>query len=400
MKTCLRLLLPAISALLLMNCSEPAVLPQEPPSITFGSLPTVPAEGSDDTAVKVLVTNADGMEIRVDCDCEVVTSARYVAPEIRFSTSTNMTGGTREGWIEVSCGEVSQRITVRQSMLSVHTHSGWYEMPSMCRNSGDYEQPLIYFAHEKLPSDASKRNYTFCFAPDHYAALWVAYPLHECYTGSAKRTDAFGYDYVFAEYTSTLGFGNENMQSTVTGAYYSEYGNTGSTQYSRGHQLPSADRTASTDDNKTTFFATNMTPQLQSLNGGAWEKLEALVRETWMCADTLYVVTGAIFDKGHGHAYDNKSNGKRVSVPSHYYKVLLRTKNGASGKCVADCKADELQCIGFIFSHDTSRGSRKVYKTDACSVAELEARTGFEFFVNVPAAGKQTFDTSLWPGLE
>ena len=185
--------------------------------------------------------------------------------------------------------------------------------------------------------------------------------------------------------------------------YYTEFGNTTTSatnlQYSRGHQLPSADRTGSSADNDTSFYSTNMTPQRQSLNGGAWYKLEELVRKQWICSDTLYVVTGAMFEEGHATAYDNKSNGKCVPVPTKYWKVLLRTRDGNTGRSVAECSASELQCIGFVLEHSDSRSSQKVYTTDARSVKQMEELTGFTFFANVPNAPKETFDTSLWSGL-
>lgn len=268
----------------------------------------------------------------------------------------------------------------------------WPELPHIDKDT----ETLKTYSHAQLPSDRNKRNYTFCFDTGHHASLWVAYPLHPCYLGSASRTDAFGYDYDFGDYIDDP---RCTTQATVSGAYYSDYGNTKSQQYSRGHQLPSGDRTASTEDNRTTFYATNMTPQLQALNGGAWEKLESLARGTWICSDTLYIVTGAIFDDDHQYAYDDKSNGKRVSVPTRYYKALLRTKSGSSGRKVWECSAGELQCIGFIFDHDGTRSKQQVYPSDACSVSQLESITGLSFFDNVPSAPKSTFDTSLWPGL-
>lgn len=282
-------------------------------------------------------------------------------------------------------------INAAEALAAKH---GWPELPQI-ESCGD----LIYFAHDKLPSSPEKRNYSFCFSARHNASLWVAYPMHVCYTGEAGRNDKFCFDSEFAAMT-----GDTDIQANVSGAYYSEYGNTQvsdtNLQYSRGHQLPSADRTASSEDNRTTFYATNMTPQRQQLNGGAWEKLESLVRKQWTCSDTLYVVSGAIFADTLRHAYDNRSRGKMVSVPSHYYKALLRTRCGDSGKCISDCAADEIQCIAFIIGHDDSRSKKCVFKSDACSVAQLEQVTGITFFANVPQVSKELFDTALWPGLQ
>lgn len=359
--------------------------------IFLGTAETAPAAGVKNARVEMQVFSSKAAEVTVTPDGTVVTSAAYADPYIIYTVSENK-GEQRTGHIFIRCGSASRILDIVQSAVPAVSLHEWPELPKVM----DGADKLIHYSHSQLPSDKSKRNYSFCFDSEHHASLWVAYPLHSCYLGSASRTDSFDYDYAFASFTNDSSY---SMQANVSGAYYSEYGNTNSIQYSRGHQLPSADRTATAADNITTFYATNMTPQLQSLNGGAWEKLESLVRESWICSDTLYVVTGAIFDDDHLHAYDNRSLGKLCSVPTHYYKVLLRTKNGASGKKVSECSASELKCIGFILKHDSSRSSKSIYKTDACSVSDLEKRTGMTFFVNVPNAPKTTYNTSEWSGV-
>ncbi|MBP3483040.1 MAG: DNA/RNA non-specific endonuclease [Alistipes sp.] len=375
----------------LEGSEDPAI-----PRITFGNTEPIPAAGIENGCVEMTIADANGRAVKVSPDGKVVTAASCTETAVIFSVSEN-TGSDRTGYVVVSCGKAAEILRISQKRGTVlHRKSGWYELPEIAD-----DEAYIYFTHDKLPSSPDKRNYSFCFAPEHYAAIWVAYPLHKCYTGSADRRNSFGYDIPFSKFCDDPRF---EYQAQVTGAYYTNRNDTNisatNLQYSRGHQLPSADRTASAADNDTSFFATNMTPQLQALNGGAWQGLETLVREKWICSDTLYVVTGALFDEGHPYAYDNKSQGKRVSVPTHYYKALLRTKSGISGKKVSECRADELQCIGFIFAHDTSRSSQKVYRSDACSISALEQRTKLRFFTNVPSAPKDVCDTSLWSGLQ
>ena len=82
-------------------------------------------------------------------------------------------------------------------------------------------------------------------------------------------------------------------------------------------------------------------------------------------------------------------------VPTAWYKVLLRTKSGNSGKRVADCTADELQCVAFILGHYTNVKHKPTVQ-DMYSVTELEALTGLNFFVNVPNAPKSTYDKADW----
>ena len=149
---------------------------------------------------------------------------------------------------------------------------------------------------------------------------------------------------------------------------------------------------ASDEDNATTFYYTNMTPQLQSLNGGTWQSLEENITKKWICSDTLYVVTGAHFEPGanYNYAWDSKGMGKACAVPTHYYKVILRTKKGNSGKWVGNCSASELQCVGFWFEH-AAKAPRQTM-----SVAEIEKKTGHIFFPNVKNAPKSTYNASEW----
>ena len=394
-KRIFRLFVVVVMAMTLSTCtkSDPDTLPQ--PEISFRQTPDIAAEGGEDFTLEIEIKYAEGREVRVGCDGVVITSVTYVEPYVVFSASATETYAKRTGWIDIACGPTVVRGTFTQkggdNLPAIAGKSGWFELPALHRE-GEY----ICYSHDRLPSDPSKRNYSFCFAPEHYASLWVAYPLHGCYLGTGRK-DSFGYDYEFAEYTSSLGLGGVELQANMGRAYYTE----DNVQYDRGHQLPSADRNATVEDNITTFYATNMTAQHKNINQKMWATLESRVRD-WVCADTLYVVTGAFFDEGHGYAYDNggkEKGGKRVSMPTHYYKALLRTKNGATGKSVADCTADELKCIAFWVEHDIKRTGTAVYTSDACSVAELEQRTGMTFFVNVPNAPKTTFDTSEWSGL-
>ena len=156
--------------------------------------------------------------------------------------------------------------------------------------------------------------------------------------------------------------------------------------------MPSADRTKSEADNLSTFYATNVTPQLAGLNRGKWKTLETSGRNTWICTDTLYGVSGAHFEKNttYEYTYDAGGNGKRCPIPTHYYKVILRTKHGGSGKWVANCSASELMCAGFWFENKSGA------ERQTMTVAEIERKTGLTFFPNVPDAPKDIYNASDW----
>ena len=207
-------------------------------------------------------------------------------------------------------------------------HAGWAELPTQ-KASND-----IYVTSHLLGNN--RRNYTVCYSREQRAPLWVAAPVHRTYKGDVKRVDNYDFD-------PTLPV---NIQITLNRSYG---------DYTRGHMLGSGERTASREMNNQTFYVTNIAPQLRdgfNERGGAWNNLEYFV-DRQICADTLYVVTGAIYEDFtapdgttvKARTTVNKNDNKRVGVPTAYYKALLRTKSGRTGKSVMECSAEELKEI-------------------------------------------------------
>jgi DNA/RNA endonuclease G (NUC1) len=210
--------------------------------------------------------------------------------------------------------------------------------------------------------------------------------MHRCYEGETKRKDNYTFD-------PTLPV---NIQTRLNRSYG---------DYTRGHMLGSAERNVSRELNDQTFYVTNIAPQLRegfNQMGGAWNNLESLV-DKQVCADTLYLVTGAIYEPytdSNGEQIParttiNKNDEQEVGVPTAYYKVLLRTRSGKTGRSVRECKADELKCAAFVVGHYSAKG-RKPTAADMMSVEELERLTGFTFFANVPNAPKGKANAADW----
>ena len=240
----------------------------------------------------------------------------------------------------------------------------WAELP-LCKNEGNY----IYNTHYgKMGAKSNARNYTFCFDPEYRASVWVAYPLHSSYTtGSGNRDYSdFGYDpTVSTSCQANMGAGSYNGR------------------YDRGHQIPAADRKCSQEMMDQTFYATNMTPQQANFNQKKWGALEGKVRNM-ICSDTLYVVTGAYFEGEHHSSIYKQTNDRSGNVcptPTYYYKALLRTKKGNTGKRIDEISdASQLRAIAFWMEHADTGNDTNIKATDCISVAELEEITGFTFF--------------------
>ncbi len=244
----------------------------------------------------------------------------------------------------------------------------WAEIPAM--HEDDSKGYLYIYHNTATEAGVEVRNFSLCYDPENHAAAWVAYPFHNIYDGSVGRNEDWEYDPLLPESIQP------NLNSSYSGSY------------DRGHQMASADRQATVAMNKQTFYFSNMTPQLGTLNQNIWAALESKVRDQ-KCSDTLYVVTGADYTTSIGSTTDR--DGKVCPLPGAYYKVILRTRSGTSGKAVSECTADELKAVGFWYEH-------RSYSSLATpvSVAEIEERTGFTFFTTVPEEVKSTYDSSLW----
>ena len=260
----------------------------------------------------------------------------------------------------------------------------WAELP-LCKDENDY----IFNTHYGvLGVRTNARNYTFCFDPSVRASLWVAYPLHSAHTtGSANRNNSrFGYDPTVST----------SSQANMGAGSYSGW-------YDRGHQIPAADRKCSQQMMDQTFYATNMTPQQANFNQNKWANLEGRVRGM-VCSDTLYVVTGAYFDGQHDSSIATKTtdkSGNTCPTPSHYYKALLRTSKGNTGKRISEInEASELRGIAFWFTHSNTGENTTITSQDCISIEELERRTGFTFFPSIndsiESEVKSNIEPSVW----
>lgn len=228
----------------------------------------------------------------------------------------------------------------------------WMELPAT--DSPD----LMFFTHY----NGSQRNYSYYWDVENLVAHWVAYPLNKDLIGSGGRTDAWSLDPKLSR----------NMQPVLNKGYRGGY--------DRGHQLPSADRLRR-DANVQTFYGTNMTPQLGSLNQTGWAALEGTVRDWSREFDTLYVVTGCTVKNSTKVAYDN--DGKAVAVPSAYFKALLGYKKDMS---IASSTGG-YTAIGFYYPHEAYNGD---CMSKSMTIDALERETGIDFFVNLPATVGQT----------
>ena len=305
-----------------------------------------PSEGNGDNGRVILQYSANpGEKARK----AVVT----ISSQSKKSTYTFAQAGSAE---DVSPDPV---VTPETPSTSTDTPSAWLELPRT-----DMGDNYAFFTHYMTAGGASKRNYSFYWSKSDMVSIWVAYPLNASLIGSGSRSDdsAFQKDPLL----EAAGIRQPDVSYTFKG-------------YTRGHQIPSADR-YSGDSNRQTFYSSNMTPQLWDFNGGIWASLEGRVR-TWARmagTDTCYVVTGCVVD-GKAKTLCNDAASTSVSVPKAYYKAMLRhTKAATVG-------IGGYNGIAIYLPHQDYGDGATTSKDMYISIDELESRIGIDLFVNLPA---------------
>ena len=321
--------------------------------------------------------------------CSAVSQTGSVGNPFALSVTANMSSEERVAVVKITFSDgYSNTFTIRQLAKTDNPDYDhpWAEQP-------DYKpgSELVYKTYyTKTVGGKRVRNYSICYDTDKLVSHWVAYPVHKMYMdrGDYKaknnngRTDAWAFDDAVCQYISSSPYYEvvrydytdpvipQSQQWYATATYGSGY--------ARGHMLPSATRYMTYNTNAQTFYSTNIMPQEYDFNGGSWANLEGKVRN-WACNDTLFVVTGTLFE---GNRTLSK-NGRTTLVPSHAYKLVLRTKRGNTGKHISEItSASELKAIAFLYKNDASEAETMPSEA-AVSVAEIERRSGFVFFRNL-----------------
>ena len=284
---------------------------------------------------------------------------------VSLSYEANPDDKARSASITLSCGDRKAVATLRQNAPSEDpqpevdggssTKRRWMELPETRDDDG-----LYFYTHDMTVGSKTLRNYSFYWDEKALVAHWVAYPLNTALRGSGNRSEAWGLDPLLPA----------SKQPTVTSTFRGGW--------TRGHQIPSADR-LNRAANEATFYGTNMTPQEYNFNGEIWARLEGTVRGWASKCDTLYVVTGCVVKGSTETARD--VDGKTIKVPVSYYKaVLAYSKSNAANGGYRGCAV--------LLNHDKALAGQTVTKThpSVMSVRALEEKLGINLFVNLPEA--------------
>ena len=290
----------------------------------------------------------------------------------------------------------------------------WAELPA---TPADMTNKKIHtFWSTTVSTKQHLRNYTYCYDTKRHCPLWIAHPQHACYEEGGRtrpETDPWAADPNMTQAEQAIIWvwpGDNRDKYVVSESPLYRWG--------RGHMLASGyrgcgDANNPAEINVQTFYSCNIAPQGGEVFSSLWQQAEWRIQDKYVCADTLYCVSGAHFDEGAIAAYDGSwvnsnaqtrghiDESKPCEVPTHYYKLILRTRNGNTGKAIQDCSASELKAVGFWFENgdgtdDSGAATPTLDASYLKSVEWIEQQTGFTFFPGVPKEVKQQCNPSDW----
>lgn len=302
----------------------------------------------------------------------------YVYGEVMSFTTASASAGQGDvpAYAQSWLGGYEVPATTVSLSTSDATYNGMYCHDTVTETDGD-TKACIYntssssqrvVTHTFSYNGAVLPTYTMLYDKDKHCALWSAFVMSNTVypDKNAGRNDSWKADPAIPL----------SWQPALSSSYDGNY--------SRGHQVASSDRQTTKEQNKQTFYFSNMTPQNQTLNGGVWGTLENAVQALAVRTtgtDRLYVVTGPVFESGYKTTTDN--TGMNCPVPTKYYKCILKCSFNSDGSMKS------AQGAGYLFDH-TAGATRQTTTIDA-----IETLTGFDFFANVPAALQNSAESTV-----
>lgn len=236
--------------------------------------------------------------------------------------------------------------------------------------------PKTIHAPWGLPIDADKsddhiierKQYVLSYNHKLNVPNWVAWQLNASWYGEVPRKSG-----KFITDTS--------LPASFEKITHDDYTKSG---YDRGHMVRSEERTASEEDNRSTFFMSNVLPQTPKLNQQTWLSLEyECERLCKVEGKELYVIAGGIFSK-----QPLRLNGK-VAVPDSCWKIVIVMEKGQKPKDISRTNTVIAVMMNNGY-YDKSNNSWDLYKT---TVNAIEQSTGYDFMIDLPDAIEENLES-------
>lgn len=221
------------------------------------------------------------------------------------------------------------------------------EDAQIVRNEGAYGDLMKVVTNPAVPSQLkSYKGMDISFNEKCHIPNWVSWELTDEETmGDVPRKDKFTSD--------------PDIEGCPDSWDYSYSG------YDRGHMAPAGDMKWDSKAMEETFFMSNICPQVNALNTGAWKNLEEKCRLWAQIDGRIYIVCGPIIDEKPMELIGDS----RVWVPSRFFKAIIAPySNPARG-------------IGFIMPNEKVKGGMQPC---AVTIDEIERITGHDLFPALP----------------
>jgi endonuclease G, mitochondrial len=198
-------------------------------------------------------------------------------------------------------------------------------------------------------------QYVLSYCTTKNTANWVAWQLNADWYGTSGR---FQGNFM----TDPL------LPDDVYHVRHRDYTNSG---FDRGHIVRSEERTSTPEDNKSTFYLTNVLPQTPDLNRGVWLNFEYYCEH--LCKQdnkTLYVYAGGVF-----HSDSTLKGEGKVAIPDSCFKILLILDDGQDISSVSN----ETLIIA-VMMPNIQGVRRDKWQQYITTVRRIEESTGYNFF--------------------
>jgi len=232
-------------------------------------------------------------------------------------------------------------------------------------------------------SGTSTSSYIMSYNRTRATPNWVSWYVGPNWVGTTDRSNDFR-----ANPALPSGWYEVNESSYQ----FSKYG------FERGHNCPSGDRTttSSVAINQTTFFMTNMIPQVPNNNEKTWANLESYGRDLIDQGNEIYVIMGSYGQGGTSAngTYSTIVDGSNtITVPSQIWKVIVVIPKGDGdlGRVTSSTRVIAVNTPN-INSINSAWGGYRV------SVDAIEAATGYDLLSALPDDIEATLEAKVDTG--